>query len=132
VARTVPTGLVGPGGEPVPLARLRGERVLAWAGIGHPAAFEGTLADAGAVVAGRLRAADHHAPGPADVRRAAEAARAAGASRIVVTRKDLAKLRALPDLPAGLVALDAATEVVEGEAGLLRVALPAARSRASS
>jgi hypothetical protein len=66
LACTRATGLVAPDGTRRPLATLAGAAVVAWSGIGNPAAFERTLEAAGA----RSRAppcADHHRPTPAAV-----------------------------------------------------------------
>ena len=123
-ARTTPRALVDAAGVERPVADLAGRSVFAYAGIGNPEQFERTLADAGAAVVGRWFAPDHHEPTPSDVARLAALARAARADRVVVTRKDLVKLRALPALPDGLVALDVVLDIVEGEEALVAHALP--------
>jgi tetraacyldisaccharide 4'-kinase len=123
-ARTVASGWVRPSGEPLPLEALRGDGAFAWSGIGHPASFEASVASAGLRVLGHHRAPDHHAPTSSDLDAAARAARSAGASWIVVTRKDLVKWRALPSLPDGVVALDVRLDVLENEPALLAAALP--------
>ena len=127
VARMVPRALVDSRGAERPARDLKGAAVFAYAGIGNPQAFEGALCDLGCRVVGRWFAADHHAPSPSDVARLAALARAARADRIVVTRKDLVKLSALPSLPDGLEALDISLEVEEGEEALLALALGAGR-----
>ena len=127
VARTVPRALVSVTGEERPLDVLRGATVLAYAGVGNPKAFLGTLLDLGArVVASRL-VPDHHAPTSAEAARLADDARAAGASVVATTRKDLVKLRSLPGLAAShssmFLAVDVETHVVEGGADLLARAI---------
>jgi tetraacyldisaccharide 4'-kinase len=124
VARTVPRALILAGGEERPIDELRGRNVFAVAAIGNPAAFEASLADAGARVVGRVYDRDHAVATRSDAARVAALARAARADRVVVTRKDLVKWRTLPVLPDGLCALDVGFEVVEGETDLLLASLP--------
>src|SRR5205085_4681772 len=93
LARTRPRALLVPPAAERPLAALYGAAVFAWSGVGNPGAFEATLGDLGARVVGSLRARDHHLPSSRDVERVEEAARRAGADLVVVTRKDLGKLR---------------------------------------
>lgn len=123
VARTVPTGLEDGEGRRRPADALRGERVFLWAGIGNPRAFEATVADLGGVVVGRRFDRDHARVGPADVPAVTRAAKALGARVVVLTRKDLGKVRACGPLPGEYVVLDIATEVVEGAEGILALAL---------
>ena len=59
----------------VPLGALRAAPVLAWAGIGNPAAFAAQLADLGARVVGTRFERDHHVFRASDV---AAAMRSAG------------------------------------------------------
>jgi tetraacyldisaccharide 4'-kinase len=119
LARTRPVSLVAPDGSRLPLEVLRGARVALQAGIGNPAAFEGAVADAGGEVVARRFLRDHHRPGPDE----GEALRrlAANADLVVVTRKDLVKLRTLPDLPDSLRALDVVTDVEDGATLVSRV-----------
>ncbi|MFO0931513.1 MAG: tetraacyldisaccharide 4'-kinase [Planctomycetota bacterium] len=127
LARTRATGLVAADGTRRPLAALAGAPVLAWSGIGNPAAFERTLEAAGARVVARRRAADHHRPTPAAVAAVLAAGARAGATAVVVTRKDLVKLRGLASPPPDLWALDVETDVVEGREALLRRVAAAGR-----
>lgn len=109
-------------------ATLAGAAVVAWSGIGNPAAFERTLEAAGARVVARRRAADHHRPTPAAVAAVlADAARAGAGFVAVVTRKDLVKLRGLAPSAPGLLALDVETDVFEGREALLRRVAAAGR-----
>ena len=133
LARTRPTGLVGPDGGRRPLAALAGAAVAAWSGIGNPAAFERTLEAAGARVVARRRAPDHHRPTAAGLAAVSADAARAGASLVVVTRKDLVKVRGLlaahpgPAQPA-VWALDVETDVYEGCEALLRRVASAGRT----
>jgi tetraacyldisaccharide 4'-kinase len=122
-ARTVPRALVLADGSQRPLSNLSGRAVFAAAGIGNPAAFEAALRDLGARVVGRRFVRDHAMPSAADAARIDLEARRAGADAVLATRKDLVKWRALPVRPAGLLALDVALEVTDGEAALLALAL---------
>ncbi len=127
LACTRATGLVAPDGTRRPLATLAGAAVVAWSGIGNPAAFERTLEAAGARVVARRRAADHHRPTPAAVAAVLADAARAGAGFVVVTRKDLVKLRGLAPSAPGLLALDVETDVFEGREALLRRVAAAGR-----
>jgi tetraacyldisaccharide 4'-kinase len=102
---------------------LLGARVFLWAGIGNPRAFEALVRGLGAVVVGRRFDRDHARIGPGDLAAVRRAAAAAGASRVVVTRKDLVKLRALGPVGDDIDVLDIATEVVDGAEGILALAL---------
>jgi tetraacyldisaccharide 4'-kinase len=81
------------------LARLRGQKLLAFAGIGDPGKFFRTLADAGLDVAARRAFADHHVYSAAEA-----AALLAHADRDgltpVTTEKDLARMAGNADLAA--------------------------------
>lgn len=71
---------------------LKGERVLAVSGIGHPESFRRLLETAGATVAEHCVFPDHHAYSQEDVRKVRQAVERAGAARIVTTEKDAVKL----------------------------------------
>jgi len=93
MARHAPTALYTvEGGERVSLESVRDRRVFAMSAIAHPASFEKTLADAGAVLAGCERFPDHHAYSQEDVLLVESRARACGAEFVVVTEKDAVKL----------------------------------------
>ncbi len=118
LTRHRPSGLTDlPTGEERSLESLRGRRVLAVSGIANPLAFHGTLADLGAVLAGRLAFPDHHPYGSADLARVDAVARGAGAELIVTTEKDAVRI------PAGvaswpILALRVELEITEGAASL--------------
>lgn len=97
VARLAPAGLVSvTTGEALPLESLRGERVLAIAGIGDPASFFTQLEQLGAVVTER-RFRDHHAYTADEARRVAH--ESTGHKYVLATEKDTVKLASL--WPAG-------------------------------
>ena len=80
------------------VAALRGKRVLAFAGIGDPARFFGTLKASGIDVVRSRAFADHHAFSKTEIDGLiAEAGR--DALTLVTTEKDLARLRAGEGLP---------------------------------
>ncbi|MGO4728440.1 tetraacyldisaccharide 4'-kinase, partial [Inquilinus sp. 2KB_23] len=88
-------GLVALGARLVPApedaARLRGRRVLAFAGIGRPQKFFVTLAELGAEIVGRIAFPDHHAYTPDEMMRLVETAQERGAVA-VTTEKDQVRL----------------------------------------
>jgi tetraacyldisaccharide 4'-kinase len=122
-ARTRPTALVRADGATAPLLDVKGRPVLAYAGIGNPWAFRGTLEDLGCRVVADRFVPDHHALSLREADEIVQAASAAGAELIVTTRKDLVKWRALARRPEGLVAVDVETDVTEGADALLALVL---------
>jgi tetraacyldisaccharide 4'-kinase len=88
-----------------PLDDLRGLPVVAFAGIGNPAAFRATLARLAADVIDFVSFPDHHAYTPSDFTRLAAQARRGGAALLVTTLKDLVKVPAgcADELPVGAV-----------------------------
>jgi tetraacyldisaccharide 4'-kinase len=90
-----PVRLAGLAGLPDEgLETLRGARVWLASGIAHPAAFERSARDLGAVVAGHRRFPDHHAWSAEEARALEDEARRAGAL-LVTTGKDAVKLAPL-------------------------------------
>lgn len=126
-----PVGLRDATGATRPLAELHGRRVLAFAGIGNPAAFRGSLAALGADVVAFRPLPDHHAYTAADLESLAREAAAARADLAVTTLKDLVKIRrpALDGLP--LAALEIAIEIMGGADALERLVLAAIARRAA-
>jgi tetraacyldisaccharide 4'-kinase len=88
-----------------PLDSLRGLPIVAFAGIGNPAAFRATLARLAAEVIEFVPFPDHHAYTAADFERLAAQAARHGAAMLVTTLKDLVKVPAgrSHDLPVGAV-----------------------------
>ncbi|MFM7245324.1 MAG: tetraacyldisaccharide 4'-kinase [Planctomycetaceae bacterium] len=109
-----PVGLCAANGRTEPLSLLQGRRVAAFAGIGNPAAFRGTLASLGCDVAAFTSFPDHHAYPAADLDRLA-ATIPPGVDLVVTTLKDLVKI-ARPTLgDARLVAVEVALRPLFGE-----------------
>ena len=106
---------------------LAGAAVLACCGIGHPAAFLGTLEDLGARVVARRILPDHRGI-PEDAWPALLAeAKAAGAECIAITRKDAVKVRRLPP---EVTVVDVETVIVRGEDALQAAIAQALSARA--
>ncbi|TKT71745.1 tetraacyldisaccharide 4'-kinase [Afipia massiliensis] len=72
--------------------RLRGQRVLAFAGIGDPARFFATLTACGVTVAEEKAFADHHPFTPDEIERLVSGA-AERSLTLVTTEKDMARIR---------------------------------------
>lgn len=88
-----PTTIRTAGGETLPLDSIRGRRVAAFCGIGNPAAFRRTLADAGAEIVGFRGFADHHRYRPAELDELGSWADRVGAGHLLTTLKDLVRIR---------------------------------------
>jgi tetraacyldisaccharide 4'-kinase len=87
--RRVPRAWISlPDWNTLPLDRMQGKRVLAFAGIGNPASFERTVSETGAAVVRCLGFRDHHPYGFRDVERIARAAVQMGVHAVVTTEKD--------------------------------------------
>jgi len=86
--------------DPDSAARLRGRRVLAFAGIGRPEKFFTTLEACGADVVSARAFPDHHPFGAGEIRSLSAQAKAEGL-HIVTTEKDLARLAGFKDTLAG-------------------------------
>jgi tetraacyldisaccharide 4'-kinase len=113
-----PERLIGSDGRTEPLDHLRGRRVAALCGIGNPAGFRHTLGECGYDVAAFRELPDHFAYPPQAIEELARWAAGSGAEAVVVTHKDLVKLRAerLGGLP--LWAVSIGLEITAGRAEL--------------
>jgi tetraacyldisaccharide 4'-kinase len=87
------TGLLRGGGEAEPIETIRGKKIGAFCGIGHPEAFARTLADLGAQVVDLRPFPDHHPYRAEDIRDLEGWARRLGADGVVTTQKDSVKIR---------------------------------------
>ncbi len=113
--------------DPGSAARLRGRRVLAFAGIGRPEKFFATLREIGAELVETRSFADHHGYGEREIADLLEVSAQAGLVP-VTTEKDLVRLDGFRDTLAGAAAItalpvDLRVEREELLAGLLRDAL---------
>ncbi|MBI3988687.1 MAG: tetraacyldisaccharide 4'-kinase [candidate division NC10 bacterium] len=108
-----------PGEEEVELSAVKGERVLAFSGIGDPASFEGLLRALEADVVDHRRFPDHYPYRTADLEALSVTGDRAGARILVTTEKDAVRLEKLP-WSAGrlLFALRTELTLVEGEEAL--------------
>jgi tetraacyldisaccharide 4'-kinase len=82
--------------RPVPVEMLRGQRLLAFAGIGSPSGFAATLAEVGVDSVEMTVFADHHWYTGRDLTALESRAVAADAAGLVTTEKDWVRLRRLP------------------------------------
>jgi tetraacyldisaccharide 4'-kinase len=101
----------------IPLAKLGGARVLAFAGIAAPSAFATTLRALG-VAAEVVAFPDHHWYTRDDVR--ALEARAAGADALVTTEKDWVRLRGLLGVGMPVWVVSVALRLLTGAADWTR------------
>jgi tetraacyldisaccharide 4'-kinase len=101
-AKTVPDRLAA--------EKLKGKRVLAYAGIGRPEKFFRTLAEIGAEVVEARDFPDHHPYSPHEAGELLAAAKSRGLV-LVTTEKDQARIARTPDL-AALHAASAALPIV--------------------
>ncbi len=89
-----PRRLVSSAGAETPLEALRGQPVAAFCGIGNPAGFRHTLQSCGCRVLGFREFPDHHRYARADLDQLSAWAKTLGASMLLCTGKDLAKIAA--------------------------------------
>lgn len=117
-------------GGTLPLDLLHSARVVAFAGIGNPAAFRDTLRSLGADAAEFIGFPDHHAYDEVDRGRLGDRARAASATFAVTTLKDLVKVRRQDLGGVPLVAVEIAIRALDGAddvAGLIDSAVAGGR-----
>lgn len=125
LAAHTPARLVSLDGEREELKALHGREVDVASGIGHPAAFEATLASLGARVRERRRFSDHHAFSAADLD-------GLGSRWLVVSAKDAVKLRPLAFAARAVVrVLEVELELLEGAPALAALldALPVSQAQ---
>jgi tetraacyldisaccharide 4'-kinase len=85
--------------EPAAAARLRGRRVLAFAGIGRPEKFFATLQDCGATLVRTQPFPDHHPYRAGEIRALLDEAKAKGLD-VITTEKDFVRIAELAELGA--------------------------------
>ena len=99
----------------VPLSALGGAKLIAFAGIGSPAGFRRTLAEAAVSVADFQEFADHHWYTREELARLERRAAEVGADGLVTTEKDWVRLRRLPPLKRPLYVLSIRLVLTSGE-----------------
>jgi tetraacyldisaccharide 4'-kinase len=102
--------------RPVAVERLAHTRLLAFAGIGAPAAFRRTLDETGAAVADLVTFADHHWYSRDDLARLAARAEELSVEALVTTEKDWVRLRRLPPVKRPIYVLRIRLVLTAGEA----------------
>jgi len=103
--------------DPQVAAKLKGRKLLAFAGIGRPEKFFATLHSIGAVVSEVREFADHHRYSAAEAQELLKIAKS-GALTLATTEKDLARMKgnaALDELAAQSTALPVRLEFEDGE-----------------
>ena len=88
-----PTVLINSEGETRPLSEIADRRCFGFCGVGNPNSFEQTLRSLGADVVAFQTFPDHHHFTSDDCRQLAERVAATSADMLLVTQKDLVKLR---------------------------------------
>jgi tetraacyldisaccharide 4'-kinase len=107
-----PQGIVAGGTNRIETVEaLRGQKVLAFAGIGSPESFRRSLAGLGAAVVGFQAFPDHHPYDLSDIEYLRRLAEKSGAARIVTTEKDGIRLADFPDFLTELFLLRVAMEI---------------------
>jgi len=96
-----PTGIVSEKtGKIAPLESLRGQKVMAFSGIGSPEGFRQSLAALGAEVAAYRDFPDHHPYSVSDIAALRRLAAQSRASLLITTEKDGVRLADFPDFLA--------------------------------
>ncbi|MCE9631410.1 MAG: tetraacyldisaccharide 4'-kinase [Planctomycetia bacterium] len=126
-----PVALRSTDGSTRPLELLRAVRVLAFSGIGNPAAFRSTLQSLGADVVEFVGFPDHHAYDDRDRQRLGDRAATTGAAFAVTTLKDLVKLRRQDLGGVPLVAVEIAMRALAGGDEVATVVAAAAQATSS-
>ncbi len=107
-----PTGLVsGKTGEIAPPETLRGGKIIAFSGIGHPEAFRQGLTALGAQGVSYRDFPDHHPYQASDIDELRRLASRSGASQLLTTEKDGVRLASFPDFLADVSLLRISMEI---------------------
>ena len=108
-----------------PIASLSGQSVLAFCGIGNPAAFRKTLERCGVRVAKLIPFPDHYYYTPRDVDELVKTAKELGADSLLCTMKDLVKLDLLDFSKIPLRAVSIEIQFTVGESAVTAAILVA-------
>jgi tetraacyldisaccharide 4'-kinase len=95
-----------PAGRVEPPAVLKGQTLVAFAGLARPEFFQDTLKALGVKLAGFQAFPDHHPFSPAELAALVRQAQAAGAAALITTAKDWARLGETWDTALPLWVLD--------------------------
>ncbi len=115
-----------------PLDELAGQPVVAFCGIGNPAAFREALTRQSIQLVDFVEWPDHHRYGIEDIRHLQSRARDHAASRLLCTVKDLVKIRELRPPAIAVQALAISTRFVAGEEMLRQQVLGVCAGNADS
>jgi tetraacyldisaccharide 4'-kinase len=110
-------------GHRLPLASLKGQRIVAFCGIGTPDHFRQTLQRLEAEIVTFATFPDHHPYTRTEIEQLLLIARRRGAEILVTTEKDGIRLRCLQPLPRHVWALRVHATIVECEAAWKRCLL---------
>jgi tetraacyldisaccharide 4'-kinase len=115
VSRFAATGVVDSAGQKGAVAELRGQRTVAFCGIGNPGAFATTVRSLGVMLDEEpIAFADHHAYTDIDLERIRIAAGQSAAQTVLCTLKDLVKIPVEKAATLGIRAVEIELEVLEG------------------
>jgi tetraacyldisaccharide 4'-kinase len=102
--------------QSIPLAELARARLVAFAGIAAPAAFQATLAELGTRIESLVSFPDHHWYGERDLAQLESRAAAPGVDGLVTTEKDWVRLRSLRPCRRPLYVLSVRLDLMLGHA----------------
>jgi tetraacyldisaccharide 4'-kinase len=102
-------------GHILPLASLKGQRILAFCGIGTPHQFRLTLQRLGVEIVAFVAFPDHHPYTRSEIERLVLSAKQYRADILVTTEKDGVRLRRLPPLVGPVWELRIRATIVEQE-----------------
>ncbi len=109
-----PTALINSLGATCPLSEIAGRRCLGFCGVGNPESFEQTLRRLGVDIVEFQAFPDHYHFGDSDLAQLAKRAEAISADLLIVTQKDLVKLRTAEIGGRPLWAVSIGAEVIRG------------------
>lgn len=112
-----------PDGERSELEWLEGKKLVAFAGIGKPAAFFGQLEEAGAQLVYAKAFADHHAYTAAELCELTQRGRKLGAAALITTEKDAVRLHHFLPLELPLKVVPLRVEITQADRDTLKTLL---------
>ncbi len=118
--------------EELSVADRANTQLLAFCGIGNPAAFFYDLRRWGLTVAGERAFRDHHRYTPSDMTKLERAAASAGAGALICTEKDVFNLRGAPETRLPLYACRIRLVLPQGDAFWSAVLVAVQRNKAAA